>query len=298
VSAPVSHLRAIGYALAGFTLWVFTDACIKLGGEASIPPYEIVGFIGMVQVLAVIAATGRRGNIGPLKPRNVRHQLLRAILVLVNTFCNAIAVKHMPLTSFYVIIFTAPMVIAILAAFFLREHLDRKKIIAVLAGFGGVVYAINPAAPVSSGDLIGYAALFFSVLAYSVNTTWLRVMTQAESLQSLVFFSGAVEAIAAFIPMLWHFEQPTIFLFIILLAAGILNFLGNFANYKSLQHTTAANVSQFHYTQIITGALLGYLIWHDVPGMHLIIGAVIIIAAGLYIAAHARKTDRAPLAPA
>jgi drug/metabolite transporter (DMT)-like permease len=45
-------------------------------------------------------------------------------------------------------------------------------------------------------------------------------------------------------------------------------------------------VSQFHYTQIVAGSLLGFLIWRDVPSLHTVLGAAIIIGAGLYIAAH------------
>jgi drug/metabolite transporter (DMT)-like permease len=293
----VSHLRAIGYALAGFCLWVLTDTCIKLSGEAAIPPYEIVGFLGLVQVMAVIAATASRGQIKTLQPRNLRRQLVRASLVGINMFCNAIALKHLPLTTFYIVVFTAPMVIAILATIFLREHLNWQKIAAIIAGFGGVVYAINPGAAVSSGDWIGYIALIFSVLAFAINTTWLRVMTQSESLPSLIFFSGLAMTISGFMPMLWHFEPLTKFLFALLLVAGLLNILGNLLNYKALKYTTASTVSQFHYTQIITGALLGHLIWHDVPTLHLILGGAVIIGSGFYIAAHARKAGKAPLAP-
>jgi drug/metabolite transporter (DMT)-like permease len=63
------------------------------------------------------------------------------------------------------------------------------------------------------------------------------------------------------------------------------------------KHAPAATISPFHYSQIITGALLGYLIWHDVPTLHLMLGGTVIIGSGLYIAAHARKAGKAPLAP-
>jgi drug/metabolite transporter (DMT)-like permease len=54
----------------------------------------------------------------------------------------------------------------------------------------------------------------------------------------------------------------------------------------------AATVAPFHYSQIITGGLIGYFIWHDVPSLHLLIGAIIIIASGLYIATHARRAGQ------
>jgi len=50
-------------------------------------------------------------------------------------------------------------------------------------------------------------------------------------------------------------------------------------------------VAQFHYTQIIAGAILGYVVWHEIPAPHTILDAVIIIATGLYIAAHAHEAE-------
>jgi drug/metabolite transporter (DMT)-like permease len=62
-------------------------------------------------------------------------------------------------------------------------------------------------------------------------------------------------------------------------------------NYYALRLTTAATVMQFHYSQIIAGALIGYLIWHDVPSWMTIGGAAVIIASGLFIAAHTHKAS-------
>ena len=62
-------------------------------------------------------------------------------------------------------------------------------------------------------------------------------------------------------------------------------------------HTSAANVAQLHYTQIITGSGSAWFIWHDRPTTHLIIGAIIIIASGFYMASQARKSDKAVLIP-
>ena len=41
-----SSLRAIGFALSSFTAWVLADTCMKLAGDASLPPYEAIAFYG------------------------------------------------------------------------------------------------------------------------------------------------------------------------------------------------------------------------------------------------------------
>jgi drug/metabolite transporter (DMT)-like permease len=74
---------------------------------------------------------------------------------------------------------------------------------------------------------------------------------------------------------------------------GLFNVSGNLFNSIALRLTDAATVEQFHYTQIIAGALLGYLIWDEIPTQHLIVGAVIIIASGLYVAHAHYKSGRA-----
>jgi len=70
-------------------------------------------------------------------------------------------------------------------------------------------------------------------------------------------------------------------------AAGTLCF------YIAVKHTSAANVSQYHYTQLLTGTLISFLVWHDKPGFFVLAGGALILASGLYIAVAARS--QAPL---
>jgi drug/metabolite transporter (DMT)-like permease len=288
---PVTHLRAIGYALSGFTLWVLSDVCMKLAGENDLPPYEIVGFLGLVGVIIVALRAWPRGEIKTLWPKNPRAQFIRSLLALTTVFLNVIALKHLPLTIFYVTVFTAPMMIAIMAAFFLREHLSGMKILAVIAGFIGVVVAINPNWGMAEGGWVGYAAAFAGTVCFAVNMVWLRNMTRSESITSMAFFTAMVQTIFGFGAMLFHAEAISSKLLLILILMGSFSIAGNLVSYLAFKYTTAANVAQFHYTQIIAGTALGYLIWHDVPALHLIIGALIIIASGLYIATQASKTQ-------
>src|SRR5258708_2188221 len=100
---------------------------MKLAGEAAIPPYESVAFLGACGVALMLTKTAPQGKFKTLWPKNPRAQLLRATLALSSNFFNAIALKHLTLTLFYVTVFTAPMMAALLAAFFLREKLSWQK---------------------------------------------------------------------------------------------------------------------------------------------------------------------------
>ena len=288
MKSPVSDLRAIGFALAGFTFWVLGDSSIKLMGPSGLPPYEMVAFLGLFMAMFLGAYALARGDVQVLRPRRLNRQIARACLDMTNTVCVVVALRHLTLTIFYILVFMAPMVIALLSALFLREGLSWRKWAAIVAGFGGVVIAVNPWGSVRQGDLIGFAACMICVACFSVNMVWSRVLTRTESPESLAFFSGLVTAVAGFALMLFHAAPLTPRLTVELFATGLFWAAGTLCFYIAVKHTSAANVSQYHYTQLVTGTLVSYLVWHDKPGFFVLAGGALILASGLYIAASAQ----------
>jgi len=293
-SSGLSHLGAIGYALAGFTFWVLTDTSIKLIGQSGLPPYEMVAFLGLFMAMFLGMYCISRNQVHVLKPKRLDLQMARACLDTVNNVCVVIALRHLTLTLFYILVFTAPMVIALLSSIFLREGLPWRKGLAIGAGFAGVVIAVNPFGSARDGDWVGFTACMICVACFSVNMVWSRVLTRTEHPESLTFFSGLVTAAAGFLLMLFvHAEPLTWRLLAGLFAMGLFCALGTLCFYIAVKHTSAANVSQYHYTQLITGTLLTYLIWHIRPNIYVLMGGALIFGSGLYIALAAR--DVVPL---
>jgi drug/metabolite transporter (DMT)-like permease len=291
--AGLSDLGAIGFALAGFTFWVLADTSIKLVGQSGLPAYEMVAFLGLFMAMFLAIYALARRQIEVLRPKRLSRQVARACLDMANNVCVVIALRHLTLTLFYILVFTAPMVIALLSAIFLREGLPWRKAAAIFAGFVGVVVAVNPFGSAREGDWIGVAACGVCVACFSVNMVWSRVLTQTESPESLAFFSGVVTAAIGFALMLGHLEpsgaQLTWKLLAGLFSMGLFCALGTLCFYIAVKHTSAANVSQYHYTQLVTGTLVSYLIWRNKPGIFVLMGGVLILASGLYIAVAARE---------
>jgi len=122
------------------------------------------------------------------------------------------------------------------------------------------------------------------------------VLTRTETPESLAFFSGVVTAAIGFALVLARLEPSTGHLTGLLLAGlfgmGLFCALGTLCFYVAVKHTSAANVSQYHYTQLITGTLVSFLIWHTLPGAYVLVGAALIFGSGLYIAVAARGSAR------
>lgn len=76
---------------------------------------------------------------------------------------------------------------------------------------------------------------------------------------------------------------------------GVFCAVGTLSFYAAVKHTSASNVSQYHYTQLLTGTLISYLVWHDNPGLPMLAGGSLIIGSGLLIALAAHNTQLAVL---
>ena len=287
----VSDLAAIAFAVTGFTCWVLGDSCIKWIGQYGLPPEEIVAFMGCSMALTLALQAAVRRSLGSLRPHSVVRQVLRALLDMTNNICVVIALRHLSLTMFYILVFTAPLVIPVLSAVLLGERITAGKALALLTGFGGVVIAVSPWSHVQRIDLIGFVSCMVCVACFSVNMVWSRVLTRTEAPESLAFCSGVVTAMAGLALTSLHPRPLTGSLWLALGMMGIFCAAGTLSFYVAVKHTSASNVSQYHYTQLVTGALISYLVWHDKPGLPMLAGGSLIIGSGLVIALAARNTQ-------
>jgi drug/metabolite transporter (DMT)-like permease len=263
---------------------------MKIVGRSALPAYQVIGFLGLFITGFLVAYTLSRRDTSSLWPQRPRRQLLRSSLDLVNNLCVVVALRHVPLTLFYILVFMSPGVITILAAIFLHENPGVRKAMAIAIGFAGVVIAVNPFGSSRQGDWIGYAACLTCVACFSANMVWSRVLTQTESPESLTIFSGVVMAVAGLGCMLWHTEPLTLRLLLALVIMGAFGATGSICFFIALRHTTASNVSQYHYTQLVTGAIVSFLVFHELPTVWMLLGGMLIVASGLYIALLASRT--------
>ncbi len=278
---PASHRRSVALALTAYTLWVLVDTSLKIAGATALPLAEVVALLGFATSAFMAAWACLRGEPRRLWPRRPGAQIVRALLDLGNLIGVVIALRHLPLSLFYVLVFCSPMVTTLLAATFLGERLERTKVLAVVAGFAGVVVAVAPLGFGRGGEWRGYLACMVCVLCFSTSIVWSRRLTQTETPESLTFFSGAVTAVAGGAAMLLGSAPIAWPLALELAGAGLLSVVGSVCFFVALRHSSAATVSQYHYSQLVVGALLAYLLWHERPSVWMWVGAALIIGAGL-----------------
>ncbi|MDR3793792.1 MAG: DMT family transporter [Terracidiphilus sp.] len=289
----VSDLTAIFFAIAGFTFWVLGDSSIKWIGQFGLPPVQIVASMGFFMALTLFTQAALRGKLVNLRPRSLLRQSLRALLDMANNICVVLALRHLTLTIFYILVFTSPLAIALLSRAFLGERITPNKALALLVGFAGVVVAVAPWSHAAHIDLAGFLACMVCVACFSVNMVWSRVLTRTEPPESLAFCSGLVTAIAGFALTGFHAHPLTFTLASALLLMGVFCAAGTLSFYVAIKYTSASNVAPYHYTQLITGTLVSYIVWRDKPALPTILGGALILVSGAMIALAARRAGQA-----
>jgi drug/metabolite transporter (DMT)-like permease len=294
VNSSSTHLRAIFYALAGFSFWVGGDMFMKLAVENGVPKYEVMSIGGFGGLASLFLITLFRGELRTLRIRNYRPLFFLGLLFFMNYIVWVTALAHLPLANFYTVVFLAPTVGSIAAALFLREKLNLSKVLAIVAGFIGVVIAVNPTQIIQDkSDWISYSVAFVGMLVIVAQMLTMRIVGDSISREAIAFYPRIAAVVGgAALALLHGFALPSGLGLVYCLLTGIIGSLGWMFMAQAYKLAPAAIVAPFHYSQIITGGLVGYVIWHDVPSLHLLFGATIIIASGLYIATHARKAGQ------
>ncbi len=278
-------MGAIGLALAAYTFWVLADTSLKMAGFSRLSAYQVIAIVGLAEVLLLLAYRLARGDVRHLWPRSPIRQGLRSCLDLANNLCVVVALRHLPLALFYILVFLAPLVTVVLAALFLREPIGLRRGLAILVGLLGVLVAVHPTGgALRPGYAVGYLACLVCVLCFSTNIVWSRVLTQSEAPESMTFFSGLTMAVFGTILALPHLEPVNLRLAGLLTLVGLFSLGGSLCFFLALKNTAAANVVPYHYSQLVTGAALAFAIWRERPTLAMLAGAVLIAGAGYWTA--------------
>lgn len=200
-----------------------------------------------------------------------------------------VTIHHLPLTTSLTLWFIEPFILTLMAAFIAKERINKTQWFAIFAGFLGILIAIRPT--VVAWDwayLIGIAAGFF----YALFLFLTRYVDNKVPAIVSVYHTGLVGCILATIITVPQWVNPSSFEWILLIGAGGVAAIAHFFIIKSFELASAGVLAPFTYTEIITGAILGYLMFNDVPDIWLLTGLAIIIASGIAVAKSKKSNNK------
>jgi len=189
------------------------------------------------------------------------------------------AVVYLPLADVVTFYLAGPIFVTAFSALFLGEKVGWRRWSAVLIGFCGVLIAMRPsAATFTLPALIALTGcIFFSfqmIVTRTLRGTSDLVLVSGQMIGALVV--GAFLAPIGWVtPNLRDFALLALLGFVVMFAHASVN--------RSLMLAPASVVVPYQYTFILWAIVFGYLVFGDVPDALLLVGAAIIVAAGIFI---------------
>ena len=280
-------LAGIGFMLVATFLFAFNSAA----GKWLVVKYPVGEFLGIRSAFTLVVLSPFIWRAGRAAFANVPRpglQLLRIVLSSLEVAMFFWAVSYLPLadtTTFYL---AGPIYVTALSVLLLREYVGWRRWTAVLIGFAGVVIALRPSS--SSFTLPALIALAGSFIYALVMLTTRALRETNDTMLMTTYFVGSLTFGVATVPFGWIMPDAYDLLFLFGLACATV--IAQFAVIRSLKLATASVVVPYQYTLILWSVLFGWLMFAEIPDVFTIVGAAIIVAAGLYIFWRERVTAR------
>ncbi len=215
-------------------------------------------------------------------------QLLRVVLSTLEVAAFFLATVYLPLADVVTYYLACPIFVTALSAIVLREQVGWRRWSAVLVGFAGVLIALQPSAQTVSwpamialGGSLSFAVLM--LITRSLRATPDIVLATSQ-------FIGTFTLGALMSPFGWI--APSLGSLGLFAAAGCISVSALLCVNRSLKLAPASVVVPYQYSMIVWAVMFGYFVFGDVPQPATIVGAAIIIGAGLYIFLRERKLGR------
>jgi drug/metabolite transporter (DMT)-like permease len=283
-------LVAIGVMCAAVFTFATMDVTGKLIIEAQFVAFQMLFVRGLFVLPVLMALIIRQSGLSGFRTAHPKAHFWRGLVSFLTPAAFFTALGEMPLADATVIFLGAPVITTALAVVFFKEKVGWMRISAILVGMCGVVIAMQPGT-----EIFEPISLLAAVAAvgYSIMVLIGRWLSQREGLLQVVFYNYVFIGIFSGIGAAFTWKAMAIDHLQIIALMAALSFGGHMLMTKAYQLGEANVVAPFQYTGVIWSVIYGIIIWGDVPGVHIFIGAAVIVSSGLFILY--RETRKAKL---
>jgi drug/metabolite transporter (DMT)-like permease len=285
----MTSFRGIALKLASVVCFVIMAALIKAASD-EVPPGEAVFFRSFFGVPIIFIWLARRNEfLAGLRVKSPMGHIWRGMIGASAMFLSFYALALLPLPEATAIGYASPLLLVIFAAMFAGENVRLFRFSAVLAGLVGVIIVLLPRITVMQGapdpvEQLGAMVALGGACLAAIVQLHVRNMVRSESTTSIVFWFSISCTFAGLLTIPfsdWVMPSATVFLFLIL--GGLIGGIAQVFLTSCYRFADASLLAPFDYASMVFALIIGYTVVGEVPTVPMLIGASIVIAAGIAI---------------
>ena len=193
----------------------------------------------------------------------------------------------LPLPEVTAIGYAAPLLVVVFAAMFLNEQVGVFRLSAVALGMVGVLIVLSPrlsvGADIGARDTLGAVVVLMSAVFAALAQVFVRRLVATEDTAAIVFWFSITSCVLSLLTIPWGWVWPTWDIALMLICAGLLGGIGQIFLTSSYRYADASLVAPFDYISMILALTIGYFLFDEVPTGTMLIGACVVITAGVGI---------------
>src|SRR5690606_38946278 len=207
-------------------------------------------------------------------------QFARVFFSTFEVFAFYYAVMYLPLADVMTYWLAAPIYVAAASPFLLGEKVGWRRWLAIFVGFVGVIIALNPSSTMFTAPALISVAGTMAFAFMMISGRQLRGTPD----RTLAFFQllVALVAVLRFAPFDWT-PLASRFELVLMLLLGIVATGAHMLVNRALKISDAATVAPLQYTLLFWAVVFGWIFFVEIPTLNVIIGAIFIVASGLFI---------------
>jgi len=267
-------------------MFVFTlmDAVAKvLTQEIGVWPTLWIRYLGQA-VLVFLIVLPRFGKI--TKTSFPLLQLARSVFLMCATMCFFWGISNIGLAEATAIMDISPVLITLGAVLFLGERIGIRRVIGIIGALIGAMIVIRP-----GSDVFSVYALFplGAAICYSGYNIITRFVGAREDPWTSLFYTALFGAIVFSTIVPFHWQPLGAFTMTLMAALSVMATLAQWLLIKALSLGEASLLAPIGYIALIFATLWGLLLFGDLPDQWTVIGALVIVASGVYVWSRERK---------
>jgi len=272
----------LGIALMVATTFVFAmqDGISRhLAGEYNVLMVVMIRYWFFAAFVMTVAARQAGGLRNAARTEQPVLQAFRGVLLAVEICVMVLAFTLLGLVESHAIFACYPLIVAALSGPILGERVGWRRVVAICIGFVGVLIILQPGLRVFQPEALIALASAVMFALYSLLT---RYAARKDSAATSFFWTGTMGAVVMTAVGFWSWEPMIASDWAWMALLCVTGALGHFLLIKTYEVTEASTVQPFAYLQLVFATALGITVFGEVLELNVVIGAGLVVSAGLF----------------
>jgi drug/metabolite transporter (DMT)-like permease len=277
---------AIGLMCATAFIFALQDGFSRVLGQAY-PPVLVVMFRYWVFALFVIALVARQpgGLKRAVRTKRPVTQILRGVILVLEVLIMVEAFVRLGLVETHAVFTAYPLLVAALSGPVLGEKVGWRRWTAIGIGFVGILVILQP----GSGVMRIEALLpFVAALMFALYGLLTRHVSRDDPPMVSFFWTGVAGAVAITLVGIWDWQWLAPIDWIWMAGLCVCGMTSHYLMIRAYEMAEASALQPFAYTQLVWVSIIGVTIFGEVLRPNVVVGAVIVVMAGLFTLWRAR----------